>query len=142
MRRQKYACGLDSRSLNIAAKHRGAIRSQGGEDHRPSRARAIASASAYGCELLEARRLLTGTWAPLTNAVPSAAGAQTMLLLSDGTVMAQAGADSASSAWNRLTPVQGNYTTGHWTALASMHVGRLFYASDMLPSGKVLRAGW
>ncbi|HSV15114.1 MAG TPA: hypothetical protein VLI90_12720, partial [Tepidisphaeraceae bacterium] len=91
--------------------------------------------------MLERRVLLTGTWAPLAHKLPNGDGAQTMIQLSDGTIMAQGGFDSPSVNWYRLTPVQGSYVNGNWTALAPMHVGRLFYASVMLNTGKVLVLG-
>jgi hypothetical protein len=93
-------------------------------------------------EALEERALPTGTWAALTNLIPDASGAQTMLLLSDGTVMVQGGSDTSSRRWYRLTPdASGNYANGTWTSLASMNLGRLFYGSAVLPSGKVLVMG-
>src|SRR5437016_6039396 len=49
-------------------------------------------------EYLEERTVPAGTWATMTSPVPG--GAQTMLLLSDGTVMVHGGGSSgASSAW-------------------------------------------
>jgi hypothetical protein len=73
-----------------------------------------------------------------------------MLLLSDGTVMAQDGTPPASGGklgaatanWYRLTPnVGGSYVRGRWSVLAPMHTPRRNYASDVLPSGQVLVAG-
>ena len=82
-------------------------------------------------------RANAATWTPLNNLAPSSAG--TMFLLTDGTVMVQAG---GSSGWMKLTPDgAGNYANGTWSSIASMSVGRLYYASTMLPSGKVLVLG-
>ena len=59
-----------------------------------------------------------------------------MLLLTDGTVMVQNGNDTKS--WMRLTPdIKGNYAAGSWTLLKSMSLARLYFASQVLPSGKV-----
>jgi hypothetical protein len=94
-------------------------------------------------EPLEERAVPTGTWTTLANPFPAAAfGAQMLLLLSDGTVMVQGGADTSSTAWYKLTPdATGGYITGTWSPLASMHVGRLAYASNVLPDGRVFVMG-
>ena len=79
------------------------------------------------------------TWTPLTHQ-PSFT-ASTALLLTDGTVMVQA---QESSAWWRLTPDKtGNYINGTWTQLASMPSGYapLYYASVVLPDGRVVVEG-
>ena len=58
-----------------------------------------------------------------------------MLLLTDGTVMME---NYAGPGWLRLTPdASGNYATGLWTAIAPMSQERLFFASQVLPNGKV-----
>jgi hypothetical protein len=87
-------------------------------------------------ESLEARNLLS--WAPLANAAPNGIG--TMMLLSDGTVMAQAG--GVTSTWYQLTPnAKGSYIQGTWSQLPSMNTPRLYFASNVLPSGKVIVQG-
>lgn len=79
-----------------------------------------------------------GTWTQLANVPPE--GVSTMLLLSDGTVMA-AGAGS-ENMWYRLKPdSQGNYANGKWSTLATMNFTREFYSSDVLTNGRVLVAG-
>ncbi len=89
-------------------------------------------------EPLEARDLLTGTWTPLVNLAPSTTG--TMLLLSDGTVMVQG--DGVSNAWYRLTPdAAGSYSDGTWSQRASMSLQRQYFASNVLPDGRVLVLG-
>jgi hypothetical protein len=101
------------------------------------------------CEALESRQLMTGTWAALANTLSITSGrrttndgAEVMMLLSDGTVMVHGGSGSASAAWYRLTPnSSGNYTSGTFTALASMSLQRLFFASNVLPSGKIFVVG-
>src|SRR5690242_2592898 len=79
-------------------------------------------------------------WTPLTNLAPSAYGSGTMMmLLSDGTVMAQG---DPTNTWMRLTPsAKGSYAEGTWSPLASMGTERLFFASNILPNGKVFVLG-
>jgi len=75
-------------------------------------------------------------WTPLTNLAPSDAG--TMLLLTDATVMVQ----GPGNTWMRLTPdVRGGYILGRWSARASMSIPRLYFASHVLPNGKVWLLG-
>ncbi len=66
-----------------------------------------------------------------------------MMLLSDGTVMAQVGDfDSANKTWERLTPDSaGSYANGTWSALTSMSTARLFFASNVLKDGRVFIEG-
>jgi hypothetical protein len=79
----------------------------------------------------------TGTWTPLANSAPGAVNL--MLLLSDGTVMAQNG---GGTDWYQLTPdSHGSYVKGTWTTLAPMHDTRLWYSSDVLRDGRVFVAG-
>ena len=94
-------------------------------------------------EELEPRNLPQGgTWTPLANLAPDAKGIQAMILLSDGTVMAQGGSDTASKNWYRLTPdATGSYVNGTWSSLASMSLERLFFASNVLPDGRVFVLG-
>ncbi len=84
--------------------------------------------------------MLTGTWTPLTHLAP--AGIGTMELLTDGTVMASASVGPSSTAWYRLTPdASGSYVNGTWSQLPSMSISRLFFASNVLPDGRVLVLG-
>src|SRR5262249_12725356 len=82
-----------------------------------------------------------GTWTPLTNAAPDAIG--TMVLLSDGTVMAQgSGAIGVSNTWYRLTPnATGSYIDGTWSARARMGTARLYYGSNVLQDGRLFLVG-
>jgi hypothetical protein len=90
--------------------------------------------------LLEARNLLSGTWTQLTNLVPSDTGTGTMMLLSDGTVMVQGG--GVAKTWYQLTSdASGSYVNGTWSQLPSMGLEREFYASNVLPDGRVLVLG-
>jgi hypothetical protein len=64
----------------------------------------------------------------------------TMLLLSDGTVMAQSAGTTAT--WYKLIPDgTGGYTNGKWTQIQSMHYTRLYYSSQVLTNGQVFVAG-
>ncbi len=85
---------------------------------------------------LVSRQVRGGTWTALANTAP--AGVNTMLLLSDGTVMA---ADSGNN-WYRLTPDStGSYVNGTWSLLAAMNYTRLYFSSQVLTNGQVLVAG-
>ncbi len=67
--------------------------------------------------------------------------ASTALLLTDGTVICQA---YRNSSWFRLTPDSfGSYVNGMWTQIASLPVGYgpLYYASAVLPDGRVVIQG-
>ena len=88
--------------------------------------------------LNDSASLSGGTWTALTNFAPSGLG--TMMLLSDGTVMAQG--SGTNKNWFRLTPdATGSYTNGTWSQLASMGTQRLYFGSNVLPSGKVFLVG-
>ena len=71
---------------------------------------------------------------------PAPGGVSTMMLLSDGTVMAQAG---GGTGWYRLTPDSaGHYYDGTWTSdINPMTYSRTYFASDILQNGKVFVAG-
>jgi hypothetical protein len=92
-------------------------------------------------ESLEDRRLLTGTWTPLVHLAPSTT--ETMLILTDGTVMVEGGVLAApTKTWYQLKPdSSGSYVDGTWKALASMHTERLYFASNVLPDGRVFVLG-
>jgi Kelch motif len=78
-----------------------------------------------------------GIWLPLMNQ-PASAVVGTMILLSDGTVMAK----SYGASWFLLTPdQQGSYINGHWSQLSDMNNVRQFFASNMLRDGRVFVAG-
>ena len=62
-----------------------------------------------------------------------------MVLLSDGTVLAQ---NEDGSAWTRLTPdAQGDYLNGTWTPITPMHDTRLYCATQILKDGRLFMAG-
>jgi len=78
-------------------------------------------------------------WTPLTH--QPTFQSDTALLLTDGTVMMH---EYSTSNWWRLTPnKKGNYVNGTWSKLASMpsNYGPLYYASAVLPDGRVIVEG-
>jgi autotransporter-associated beta strand protein len=78
-----------------------------------------------------------GKWTALVNPAPDAV--DTMLLLSDGRVLA---ANAGDKYWFQLSPDNhGSYITGTWKSLASMHDTRLYYSSAVLRDGRVFVAG-
>lgn len=84
---------------------------------------------------------MAGFWKPLASQPPS--GVSTMLLLTDGTVMAL-GDDEVNpgKAWLRLSPdPSGDYLNGAWSRLAQMKNGRRYFASAVLSDGRVFIAG-
>ncbi len=93
---------------------------------------------------LLATRAAAGSWTPVTALAPD--NIDTMLLLSDGTVMAASGSplsgQAGGNAWYRLTPdTNGSYANGKWSTLSPMHDTRLYYASQVLQDGRVFIAG-
>ena len=93
---------------------------------------------------------MAGTWADLSK--QPGASVDTMLLLTDGTVIAH---ESDSPNWHQLTPnASGSYTNGKWTALTPMPpnsaipastggptYGPLFFGSAVLDDGTVFVIG-
>jgi len=80
-----------------------------------------------------------GTWTKLKN--QPTFQTDTALLLTDGTVMVH---EFESPTWWRLTPTNtGSYVNGTWTQLAPMqsNYGPLYFASEVLPDGRVLVEG-
>lgn len=81
-----------------------------------------------------------GTWTNVVAAAPGSNLVQHVLLLSDGTVMAQQ--VGTTSNWYKLTPdIKGSYINGSWSTLHSMNYNRQFYASAVLRDGRVFVAG-
>ena len=85
------------------------------------------------------------SWTPLSHQPCSDGqpcfGPGTALLLTDGSVMAQA---NGGSNWYRLTPDNtGSYVNGTWSQLASLPAGYspLYFASAVLPDGRVIVEG-
>jgi hypothetical protein len=81
--------------------------------------------------------IMSGTWQQLSHQ-PSF-GAGTMLLLTDGTVLAFQ--SNGKEVWKLAPDQSGNYVNGTWTQLASMAHTRLYFASAVLADGRVLVAG-
>ncbi|HTA28560.1 MAG TPA: kelch repeat-containing protein, partial [Bacteroidia bacterium] len=84
----------------------------------------------------------TGTWTQVTNLAPDK-NQGVMLLLTDGTVIChtQTGGGEGTG-WDKLTPnASGSYVNGTWATIASNTYDRLFFSSQVLPSGKVYVAG-
>jgi hypothetical protein len=79
-----------------------------------------------------------GSWTALAHPAPG--GISAMVLLSDGTVMAQ---NNGGTVWYRLIPdIHGSYVNGTWTnTIAAMHDTRTFYSSEVLKDGRVFVAG-
>ena len=78
-------------------------------------------------------------WSRLTNNAPG--NVSLMLLLSDGTVMAQ---EYAGAVWHRLTPdSNGSYLHGVWdvTPVPPMANWRKFFSSAVLRDGRLFAAG-
>jgi hypothetical protein len=74
------------------------------------------------------------SWTRLANLAPSGAGV--MLQLPDGTIMIQR---ATTATWMRLKPdALGSYINGTWaTDIATAPTRRLYFASQVLPNGKV-----
>src|SRR3954452_14764729 len=95
-------------------------------------------------ELLEDRLVPAGTWQTLSPTNPGAGpnGTQAVMLLSDGTVAVQEGADADTDTWFRLTPdLTGSYATGTWSPLDSMNDTRLFFTTALLPDARLFAVG-
>src|SRR2546428_819415 len=84
-----------------------------------------------------------GKWTKLTNATPNGAGINQILLLQDGTVMAQDAKCATPNNWYKLTPDKtGSYINGTWTTRAALTIyDPLYFASAVLPDGRVLIEG-
>src|SRR5690349_3509269 len=91
--RQRGGKHAESRESPMPSHRHGWLRSFRGRPGRPLR-------RPLRVEPLE-NRLVPYTWTPFS---PSFSQTQALMLLSDGTVMAQLGNDSATTTWDRLTP--------------------------------------
>src|SRR5262245_25159322 len=84
--------------------------------------------STFGCS-----SILT----PLTNPAPSTI--QLMMQLTDGSVLVQS---YNGQTWMKLTPdATGSYINGTWSLLAASPTPRLYFASQVLPDGRVFVVG-
>lgn len=78
-------------------------------------------------------------WQLLTNQAPSGSGVQIMIQGTDGSILVQA---YDGQTWMKLTPDNnGSYINGTWTTLASEPVARLYFASQIMPDGRLFVAG-
>src|SRR5260221_8078823 len=75
--------------------------------------------------LVPGRMWALGSWTTIAQPPPGNSKIQHMILLSDGSVMAQQA--GTTSNWYRLTPVNGSYVNGNWTTMAPMKYTRQFY---------------
>ncbi|MBV8345058.1 MAG: hypothetical protein JO190_08730 [Candidatus Eremiobacteraeota bacterium] len=86
-------------------------------------------------------RALAAGWTPITNKAPWTNGPFSSLLMTDGTVMVH---DYCTSNWYSLAPdKKGSYINGTWTKMGSLpsDYGPLYYASAVLPDGKLIING-
>jgi len=80
---------------------------------------------------------MAGTWTTLTNPPPAAVA--TMLLMTDGSVLAQG---VSTKKWYRLAPdADGSYANGSWATLTSSVHAPLYYASGVLRDGRIIVSG-
>jgi hypothetical protein len=79
-------------------------------------------------------------WQPLINQAPSGPnGIQIMIQATDGSILVQA---YDGQTWMKLTPdAKGSYINGTWTTLAPEPIPRLYFASQILPDGRLFVAG-
>jgi hypothetical protein len=71
---------------------------------------------------------------------PNDAQADTMLLLTDGSVLVHDA--NGRRDWYRLTPDEaGRYRTGRWSGALRMATGRLYFATGVLADGRVYAVG-
>jgi len=119
---------------------------RGGRKHRDHRSSRVARTTRrVAIEPLESRELLA-SWTALSHGVPNGGAINTMMLLTDGSVMAQpfGGSGGVNNVWYRLTPDStGSYANGTWstTSIASMSTMRLYFASNVLQNGNVFVQG-
>ncbi len=92
------------------------------------------------------QKVTQSPWTRTTNNPPVNLG--TMLLLTDGTVIAHEENDQsgnvATTNWYKLTPdINGSYINGTWSQIASLPTGYgpLFFGSAVLPDGRVVVEG-
>ena len=83
-----------------------------------------------------------GTWTAISATAPNNSNGD-MLLLTDGTVLVKSDkGGGAGYGWDKLTPdIHGSYVAGTWTSIANMNYDALFFATQVLPDGKVFSAG-
>jgi uncharacterized repeat protein (TIGR01451 family) len=96
-------------------------------------------AKRFGLESLEARLVMTGTWAPVANLATQLDTLGKLALLTDGSVLAPKVGNGGTTTTEKLTPdSNGSYVNGTWTALAPLTVARSHASELMLPDARVL----
>ncbi len=81
---------------------------------------------------------MANTWTAV-GGVPSGVSPDTMMLLSDGTVLVH---NAYGKDWYRLTPDnRGRYESGSWSGALNMANTRQFFASGLLRDGRVFAIG-
>src|SRR5579863_7842161 len=100
---------------------------------QPFKALRFAVPFLLACHLLvPSPAMAVGSWVSAFNGPPGVS-VEEMLLLSDGTVIAQDSNTNNAANWYRLTPnAQGSYVNGSWTQIASMHYKRNVFGKAML----------
>jgi len=79
------------------------------------------------------------SWSPLAN-LPPGGSVINMLLMTDGTVIAQSGDDGQH--WFKLAPdAHGSYVNGTWTTLAPMSFPRIYFTTNVLQDGRLWLLG-
>ncbi len=82
---------------------------------------------------------MAGTWSPMTHQPPAPLNAESMILLTDGSLLVH---NAYAADWRRLTPdVHGNYSTGTWSAPIVMSNSRQYFSSGVLRNGLVFVIG-
>lgn len=83
---------------------------------------------------------LDGSLQKLVHGYPPGGSPGSMVLLSDGRVLASG--PETSNSWYTLTPdLNGSYVNGHWDQVASSHLGHLFGPSFVLRDGRYFICG-
>ena len=78
-------------------------------------------------------------WQLLTTPAPTPF-LDVMLLMPDGSVMILSANDNQT--WVKLTPdIYGNYVNGTWSTVGKMNIPRLYFASQVLPDGRLWVTG-
>lgn len=102
-----------------------------------TRALALCTATLFSATF--APKAAADSWTPVTN-LPPTPYLDTMLLLTDGTVMILSANDN--DTWFRLTPdIHGSYINGTWSTLAKMGIPRLYFGSQVMQNGNVFIVG-
>lgn len=80
------------------------------------------------------------SWQAMTNQAPSGPnGVQLMIQATDGSILVQS---YDGQTWMKLTPdSKGSYLNGTWTTVAPEPVARLYFASQIMPDGRLFVAG-